>query len=53
MFTVNFQLSGVHSNRQSKIYKLCKTPMFEFGLTMREIPPEILREANVQAKVLA
>jgi hypothetical protein len=30
-----------------------ETPMFEFGLTMREIPPEILREANVKAKVLA
>lgn len=30
-----------------------ETPMFEFGLTLREIPPEILREATSGAKALA
>ncbi len=30
-----------------------ETPMFEFALTMKEIPPEVLREANAEAKVLA
>lgn len=30
-----------------------ETPMFEFGLRMKEIPPEILREAGAEAKALA
>jgi len=30
-----------------------ETPMFEFGVILREIPPEILRETAAQAKVLA
>lgn len=27
-----------------------ETPMFEFGLTMKEVPPDILREAAAEAK---
>jgi len=30
-----------------------ETPMFEFGVTMREVPPEILKEAAAEAKTLA
>jgi hypothetical protein len=30
-----------------------ETPMFEFGLGLKEIPPEILREATAEAKALA
>ena len=30
-----------------------ETPMFEFGVTMREVPPAVLREATEQAKTLA
>ena len=30
-----------------------ETPMFEFGLRMKEIPPEVLREASAEAKTLA
>ena len=30
-----------------------ETPMFEFGVAMREIPSEILREAAAEAKTLA
>jgi hypothetical protein len=30
-----------------------ETPMFEFGVTMKEVPPEILREAAAEAKALA
>jgi hypothetical protein len=30
-----------------------ETPMFEFGVTMKEIPPEVLREATAEAKALA
>jgi hypothetical protein len=30
-----------------------ETPMFEFGLNLKEIPPEILREAAAEAKALA
>lgn len=30
-----------------------ETPMFEFGLSMKEIPPELLREAQPAAKILA
>ena len=30
-----------------------ETPMFEFGLTLKEIPPEILKEATAEAKALA
>lgn len=30
-----------------------ETPMFEFGLRIKEIPPEVLRETNVEAKTLA
>jgi len=26
-----------------------ETPMFEFGVTLREIPPEILREVSIKA----
>jgi hypothetical protein len=29
------------------------TPMFEFYLTMKEVPPEILKEATAEAKALA
>jgi hypothetical protein len=28
-----------------------ETPMFEFGLTLKEIPPEILRESRAEAKM--
>jgi hypothetical protein len=27
-----------------------ETPMFEFGVTMKEVPPEVLREAIAEAK---
>jgi hypothetical protein len=30
-----------------------ETPMFEFGLNVKEIPPDVLREANAEAKILA
>jgi hypothetical protein len=30
-----------------------ETPRFEFGLSMKEIPPELLREAQPEAKILA
>jgi hypothetical protein len=30
-----------------------ETPMFEFGLTLKEIPPDLLREATAEAKALA
>jgi hypothetical protein len=30
-----------------------ETPMFEFGVSMREVPAEILREARTEAKALA
>ena len=30
-----------------------ETPMFEFDVRMKEVPPEILREATAEAKALA
>jgi len=30
-----------------------ETPMFEFGVRLKEIPPDILREATAEAKALA
>jgi hypothetical protein len=30
-----------------------ETPMFEFNVTMREVPNEILKEATAEAKALA
>lgn len=30
-----------------------ETPMFEFGVTMKEVPPEILKEASAEARALA
>src|SRR5580658_7134700 len=30
-----------------------ETPRFEFGLSMKEIPPEVLRQAQAAAKILA
>ena len=30
-----------------------ETPMFEFGLRMKEIPPELLRQAQPEARILA
>lgn len=30
-----------------------ETPLFEFGVTMKEVPAEILREATAEAKALA
>ena len=30
-----------------------ETPMFEFHVTLREVPPEVLREARAEAKSLA
>jgi len=27
--------------------------MFEFGVTMKEVPPEILRDATAEARTLA
>jgi len=30
-----------------------ETPMFEFGVTMKEVPPDILREATAEAKAMA
>jgi hypothetical protein len=29
------------------------TPMFEFGVTLKEVPPDILQEARTEAKMLA
>jgi hypothetical protein len=29
-----------------------ETPMFEFGVSIREIPPDVLREATAEAKAL-
>ncbi len=29
-----------------------ETPMFEFGVSLREIPPDVLREATAEAKAL-
>jgi hypothetical protein len=29
-----------------------ETPMFEFGVRLKEIPPEVLREATAEAKAL-
>ena len=30
-----------------------ETPMFEFHVTLREVPPEVLREARAEAKTMA
>jgi len=30
-----------------------ETPMFEFGVTLKEVPPNILKEAAAEAKALA
>jgi len=30
-----------------------ETPMFEFGVTMKEVPPDLLKEAAAEAKALA
>jgi len=30
-----------------------ETPMFEFGVSLKEIPPNVLREATAEAKALA
>ena len=30
-----------------------ETPMFEFGVTLREVPADVLREARAEAKALA
>jgi hypothetical protein len=30
-----------------------ETPMFEFGVSMKEVPPDILRDATAEAKTLA
>ena len=30
-----------------------ETPMFEFGVTIKEIPPDVLREARSEAKAMA
>lgn len=30
-----------------------ETPMFEFGVSMKAVPPEILKEATAEAKTLA
>lgn len=30
-----------------------ETPMFEFSLKLKEIPPDVLRQASAEAKVLA
>jgi hypothetical protein len=30
-----------------------ETPMFEFGVTMREVPADILREATAEARAMA
>lgn len=30
-----------------------ETPMFEFAVTIREVPPDILREAKAEAKAMA
>jgi hypothetical protein len=30
-----------------------ETPMFEFGVTIKEIPPDLLREARTEAKSMA
>jgi hypothetical protein len=29
-----------------------ETPMFEFGLSLKEVPPEVMRQAVAEAKVL-
>jgi hypothetical protein len=30
-----------------------ETPLFEFGVTLKEVPPDILKEATAEAKTLA
>lgn len=30
-----------------------ETPMFEFGVSIKEIPPDVLREARIEAKAMA
>ena len=30
-----------------------ETPMFEFGVSMKEVPPQLLKEATAEAKTLA
>ncbi len=30
-----------------------ETPMFEFGVTMKEVPPDILKQATAEAKTFA
>lgn len=30
-----------------------ETPMFEFGVSIKEIPPDVLREARTEAKAMA
>lgn len=30
-----------------------ETPMFKFAVSIREVPPEILKEANAEAQALA
>ena len=30
-----------------------ETPLFDFGVTMKEVPPDILKEATAEAKALA
>jgi len=29
-----------------------ETPMFEFGVTIKEVPPDVLREARNESKAL-
>src|SRR5882672_9833843 len=56
-------LLDLSANREAKVIRAhwevnrwgrgTEKPMFEFHLTIREVPPEILKEAAADAKVLA
>jgi hypothetical protein len=56
-------LLDLMANRESKFIRAhwevnrwgrgTETPMFEFHLTIREVPPDILKEATAEAKALA
>ena len=48
--TVNFVRAHWEVNRWGRGTEI---PMFEFHLAMREVPPEILKEAAAEAKALA
>ena len=48
--TVKFVRAHWETNRWGRG---TETPMFEFHVTLREVPPEVLREARAEAKSMA